>query len=364
MIYETKGELCPQPATEFSPTQPKQVTCVARCRAELRAPTNMHAADVQSILVRHPRYRVLKVLGSGTFGTVALCQDTFYQDDEKKAIKIVSNASKYIYKEIINHRKLRHPHVIQFRRLLELRGQVGIVMEFADGGNLFDYVKQRRRLEETLARWFFQQLILAVDYCHRKGVVNRDIKLENLLLQNDQLFPQLKLCDFGYSKNHDDSLPKSMVGSPNYMAPEVLNMQQYDATLSDIWSCGVVLYVMVVGRYPFHLDRNGNDDLSLEEWREAIRQKVKSLDFEIPAFLTPECRNLIRKILVGFEERASMADILNDPWFSMNLSDSARVMNDKSLARDAEFMAQVEKVQTTEEIERLIAVSINRRIQI
>ncbi|GMH39462.1 hypothetical protein BSKO_07360 [Bryopsis sp. KO-2023] len=318
----------------------------------------MQADDVETILIHHPRYKVLKVLGNGTFGTVALCQDTFYQDDEKKAIKIVSNTSKYIYKEIINHRKLRHPHVIQFRRLLELRGQVGIVMEFADGGNLFDYVKQRRRLEETLARWFFQQLILAVDYCHRKGVVNRDIKLENLLLQNDQLFPQLKLCDFGYSKNDDDSLPKSMVGSPNYMAPEVLSFQRYDATLSDIWSCGVVLYVMVVGRYPFHMDHN--DDLTSDEWREAIMNKIKTLDYNIPSFLTPECRNLIRKILVGFEERASMSDILNDPWFSMNMTEGARTMNDKSLARDAEFMGQMEKVQSTKEIERLISSSMNR----
>lgn len=105
-------------------------------------------------------------------------------------------------------RKLRHPHVIEFRRIFSLPGKLAIVMEYADGGNLFDFVRQKKRLEESLARWFFQQLMIAMDYCHRKGVASRDIKLENILLSQGELLPILKLCDFGYSKHDRHSVAR------------------------------------------------------------------------------------------------------------------------------------------------------------
>lgn len=159
---------------------------------------------------RYSRYECLSILGSGAFGTVALCADTASKQGKKKAIKFISGVTdrKRILGEILNHRILQHPHVIQFSRVINFPGMLGIVMEYANRGNLFQYVKCQRRLDERTARVFFQQIVLAVEYCHRKGVVNRDIKLDNILLQEAGAIPIIKLCDFGYSKNDQDSLPK------------------------------------------------------------------------------------------------------------------------------------------------------------
>lgn len=150
--------------------------------------------------------------------------------------------TKYVERELLNHNRLLHPHIIQFKEVFLTNEYLGISMEFAPGGDMFQYVKQRNGLQEYEARWFFQQLIIALDYCHKIGVVNRDIKLvccactftldqgcidvclpsafanfmqENTLLDNSKR-PLVKMCDFGYSKHAKDSLPKSKVGTPGY----------------------------------------------------------------------------------------------------------------------------------------------------
>lgn len=144
-------------------------------------------------------YCVEQTLGSGSFGTVVKAHDT--RTGKNVAIKFVhaSRMHEYLCCEVRNHRILRHPHVIQFKRVLEVGGHLAIVMEYADGSSLFQVVKKSRRLSEPLARWIFQQLILAVDYCHRKGVASRDIKCENVLLLKSGMLPIVKLSDFGYS---------------------------------------------------------------------------------------------------------------------------------------------------------------------
>lgn len=173
----------------------------------------MDCNEVRALLKQSccKRYECLEILGSGTFGTVALCQDTAYNEETRKAIKIipvtVSN-KKVVLREVLNHRQLRHPHVIQFSRVLGFGGKLGIVMEHANHGTLFGYVKERGKLHESMARFFFQQLVIAVDYCHRKSIANRDIKLDNILLHEDGHIPNAKLCDFGYSKNYENSLTK------------------------------------------------------------------------------------------------------------------------------------------------------------
>jgi serine/threonine-protein kinase SRK2 len=137
-----------------------------------------------------------------------------------------------VEREIHNQRALDHPHIIKFNQVFLTRNYLGIAMEFAAGGDLFDRVRAKGKLSEHEARWFFQQLICAVDYMHSKGVVNRDIKLENSLL-TDHRKPMLKVCDFGYSKNENkDSLPKSMVGTSSYFAPEVVMSSAYDGKAS------------------------------------------------------------------------------------------------------------------------------------
>ncbi|KAK4410279.1 Serine/threonine-protein kinase SAPK7 [Sesamum angolense] len=156
-----------------------------------------------------------------------------------------------VAREIINHRSLRHPNIIRFKEVVLTPTHLAIVMEYAAGGELFDRICTAGRFSENEARYFFQQLISGVSYCHSMQICHRDLKLENTLLDGSPA-PRLKICDFGYSKSSVlHSRPKSTVGTPAYIAPEVLSRREYDGKLADVWSCGVTLYVMLVGAYPF-----------------------------------------------------------------------------------------------------------------
>lgn len=147
----------------------------------------------------HSRYSADTVLGAGSFGVVIRALDK--ESGQPVAIKFVQprKMHDYLESEVCNHRALRHPHVIRFKQALAVEGLLAIVMEYANGSNLRQKVKTDRRLPEPLARWIFQQLILAVDYCHRKGIASRDIKCDNILLIQGQRLPIVKLSDFGYS---------------------------------------------------------------------------------------------------------------------------------------------------------------------
>lgn len=198
-------------------------------------------------------------------------------------------------------------------------------MEFANGGSLFNMVRTQRRLKESMARWFFQQLILAVDYCHKRGVANRDIKLENLLLHMEEGLPHplLKMCDFGYSKADFRSAAKSQVGTLSYMAPEVMKScgAYYDAKVADVWSCGVVLYVMLYGIYPF--DNHGEDN-GLSE-AQKVRKMLDRMEKEAYA-LNPsvavgeECLDMLKGLLKPQpEQRFTIEKVMEHPWFNKKL---------------------------------------------
>jgi serine/threonine-protein kinase SRK2 len=150
--------------------------------------------------------------GKGSFGFVQLAKNA---NGEMVAVKMLKrgDVNKYVEAEILNHSMLRHPHVIQFKEVFLTHEYICIAMEYATGGSLFHYVQKQGRLKEAVARWFFQQLIIGADYCHRRGVANRDIKLENTLLQvvKGLPLPLLKICDFGYSKADFKSAAKSKV---------------------------------------------------------------------------------------------------------------------------------------------------------
>lgn len=159
---------------------------------------------VRELLSYQRRYSAVRILGSGAFGMVVLAEDT--KNNTCVAVKFISadlTQKKYPEREILNHRLLHHPHVIEFKKLFAVPGYLAIVMEYADGCSLFELVKKSKRLGPNMARWIFQQLIIAVDYCHRKGVSSRDIKCENILLNAGGQYPLVKLCDFGYSHLED-----------------------------------------------------------------------------------------------------------------------------------------------------------------
>ena len=224
----------------------------------------------------------------------------------------------------MNHQHLLHPHVVQLREVFAAGPYLAIVMEFVPNGDMFNYVVQRRGLPETEARWFFQQLVLGMDYCHRKGVCNRDIKLENtlLVLQPDKK-PLLKMCDFGYSK-HDqlDSIAASKVGTPGYTAPEVITAGRsgYDGKIADVWSAGVMLYTMLYARYPF--ERPEDKALKAAERTNKVLRRILDVDYffpETPA-ISDSARDLMKRILVAHpSERLTLAQVQHHPWFQTDL---------------------------------------------
>jgi serine/threonine-protein kinase SRK2 len=198
------------------------------------------------------RYELVKDIGSGNFGVARLMRDK--KTRELVAVKYIERGEKIdenVQREIINHRSLRHPNIVRFKEVMLTPTHLAIVMEYAAGGELFERICNAGRFSEDEARFFFQQLISGVSYCHAMQICHRDLKLENTLLDGSPA-PRLKICDFGYSKSSLlHSQPKSTVGTPAYIAPEVLSKKEYDGKVADVWSCGVTLYVMLVGAYPF-----------------------------------------------------------------------------------------------------------------
>ncbi|GIL83875.1 hypothetical protein Vretifemale_12596 [Volvox reticuliferus] len=245
--------------------------------------------------------------------------------------------SKYVADELDNHQLLRHPHIVYCEEVFIDDTSLCIVMEYANCGSLLDLVKLRRGLEEIYARWFFQQLILALHFCHNRGIAHRDIKPENLLLHiyEDLKYPVpiLKMCDFGLSKAVvlPGASAKSCVGTVRYMAPEVLknNEMDYDAMMADVWSCGVVLYVMLYGRYPF--DSKGADRVISKEQkvrRMLDRMKREAYVLNPDVSVTDECMNLLRGMLKPApDQRLTIEKIMAHPWFKKDLPKGAHEMN-------------------------------------
>ncbi|XP_072950831.1 serine/threonine-protein kinase SAPK7-like isoform X1 [Typha angustifolia] len=262
------------------------------------------------------KYELLKDIGSGNFGVARLMRNK--ETKELVAMKYIPRGQKIdenVAREIINHRSLRHPNIIRFKEVVLTPTHLAIVMEYAAGGELFDRICNSGRFSEDEARFFFQQLISGVSYCHFMQICHRDLKLENTLLDGSPA-PRLKICDFGYSKSSLlHSRPKSTVGTPAYIAPEVLSHREYDGKLADVWSCGVTLYVMLVGAYPFE------DPDDPKNFRKTI-ERIRSAQYTIPEYvhLSQDCRQLLSRIFVANSaRRITMREIKNHPWFLKNL---------------------------------------------
>ncbi|KAI7738616.1 hypothetical protein M8C21_011477 [Ambrosia artemisiifolia] len=262
------------------------------------------------------KYEPLKELGAGNFGVARLVKDK--KTKELLAVKYIERGKKIdenVQREIINHRSLRHPNIVRFKEVLLTKTHLAIVMEYAAGGELFSKITSAGRFSEDEARFFFQQLLSGVSYCHSMEICHRDLKLENTLLDGSPT-PRLKICDFGYSKSgllH--SQPKSTVGTPAYIAPEVLSRKEYDGKIADVWSCGVTLYVMLVGAYPFE------DPEDPRNFRKTIG-RIVSVQYSIPDYVrvSADCRHLLSHIFVANpSKRITIAEIKKHPWFLKNM---------------------------------------------
>jgi serine/threonine protein kinase len=240
--------------------------------------------------------------------------------------------SRQVRREIFNLRRFRHPHIIKLYQVLETDRDIYLVMEYVEGGELFDYIVQRGKLPEAEARAYFQQIISAVAYCHSLHVVHRDLKPENLLCAPlkgggsgsspaavaTSAFSHLsaaaqysiKIADFGLSNIvQDGEFLKTSCGSPNYAAPEVIEGKYYSGEEVDVWSCGVILYALLTARLPF-------DD----DYIPHLFQKIKKGKFKMPSYLSTTCQDLIRQLLIVDPlKRITVPEILKHPWFTVNL---------------------------------------------
>ncbi|KAI1824298.1 protein kinase SNF1 [Xylaria intraflava] len=260
---------------------------------------------------RFGAYNVLTTLGEGSFGKVKLA--VHRSTNQQVALKIIAR-NKLISRDMVGRvereieylQLLRHPHIIKLYSVIKTQNEIIMVLEYA-GGELFDYIVSHGKLDDQQARRFFQQMICAVEYCHRHKVVHRDLKPENLLL-DDQL--NVKIADFGLSNiMTDGNFLKTSCGSPNYAAPEVISGKLYAGPEVDVWSCGVILYVLLVGRLPF-------DDDHIPSLFAKIQRGV----FTIPHWIKPEAADLIRKMLqTNPVQRATIEEIRQDPWFLKDL---------------------------------------------
>ncbi|KAI9813598.1 MAG: Protein kinase [Pycnora praestabilis] len=259
------------------------------------------------------QYSIVKTLGEGSFGKVKLA--VHQVSGQKVALKIISrrklmnrDMAGRVEREIQYLQLLRHPHIIKLYTVISTPSEIIMVLEYA-GGELFDYIVQHGKMAEDSARRFFQQMVCGVEYCHRHKIVHRDLKPENLLLDE---FLNVKIADFGLSNiMTDGNFLKTSCGSPNYAAPEVISGKLYAGSEVDVWSCGVILYVLLCGRLPF-------DD----EYIPSLFKKIAQGNFMMPNYLSSGANDLIRKMLVvNPVHRITVQEIRQHPWFVKNLPD-------------------------------------------
>ncbi|QDZ24611.1 serine/threonine protein kinase [Chloropicon primus] len=302
------------------------------------------------------RYDVVKELGSGNFGVTKLVRDK--EGGELLAAKFLERGERIdtnVEREILIHRTMSHPNIVKFKGVSLSQADLVILMEYASGGELFSHIQKKGKIPESEARYFFQQLICGVAYCHVKGVCHRDLKLENALLHREEDgAPRVKICDFGYSKsNLLHSNPKSTVGTPAYIAPEVLTPgntgQQYNGQIADVWSCGVLLYVMLVGSYPFE---DPNDQRNL---RKSI-QRTLACKYSFPshASISEECKHLLTRIFVLCDKRITIDEIMKHPWFLVNLPLELQAQMNQNAATSAPEEGLNELGQSVEDIKACI----------
>ncbi|XP_058184428.1 CBL-interacting serine/threonine-protein kinase 14-like [Rhododendron vialii] len=256
------------------------------------------------------KYELGKLLGQGAYAKVYHARNL--KTGQSVAIKAMSlenvlkrGLTEHVKREISIMHRLHHPHIVHILEVLATKTKIYFVLEFAKGGELWTKVKGRR-LSEDVSRKYFQQLISALGYCHSRGVFHRDLKGENLLLDENL---NLKVTDFGLSavtaQIQPDGLLHTLCGTPAYLAPEILANKGYDGAKVDIWSCGIILYALNAGYFPFS-DRNII----------MLYRKIFKGEFRCPEWMSPELKRLLHRLLDSNPNtRITVDQIIDDPWF-------------------------------------------------
>ncbi|XP_077058169.1 serine/threonine-protein kinase MARK1 isoform X1 [Siphateles boraxobius] len=288
--------------TPAPPTKSASRQSLPRCRN-----------SVASITDEQPHignYRLLKTIGKGNFAKVKLARHVL--TGREVAVKIIDKTQlnptslQKLFREVRIMKVLNHPNIVKLFEVIETEKTLYLIMEYASGGEVFDYLVAHGRMKEKEARAKFRQIVSAVQYCHQKRIVHRDLKAENLLLDADM---NIKIADFGFSNEFTiGSKLDTFCGSPPYAAPELFQGKKYDGPEVDVWSLGVILYTLVSGSLPF-------DGQNLKE----LRERVLRGKYRIPFYMSTDCENLLKKLLVlNPGKRGSLEQIMKDRW--MNVS--------------------------------------------
>nr|XP_029708193.1 serine/threonine-protein kinase MARK2-like isoform X20 [Aedes albopictus] len=289
------------------------------------------------------KYKLLKTIGKGNFAKVKLAKHV--PTSKEVAIKIIDktqlNASSLqkLYREVRIMKLLDHPNIVKLFQVIETEKTLYLVMEYASGGEVFDYLVLHGRMKEKEARAKFRQIVSAVQYCHQKRIIHRDLKAENLLLDSEM---NIKIADFGFSNQFTPgSKLDTFCGSPPYAAPELFQGRKYDGPEVDVWSLGVILYTLVSGSLPF-------DGATLRE----LRERVLRGKYRIPFYMSTDCENLLKKFLVlNPAKRASLESIMKDKWMNMGYEDDELTP----------YVEPKPDLKDQKRIEALVAMGYNRQ---
>ncbi|KAH8295053.1 hypothetical protein KR018_006426 [Drosophila ironensis] len=262
-------------------------------------------------------YKIIKTLGKGNFAKVKLALHV--PTGREVAIKVIdktqlnSSARQKLYREVRIMKLLNHPNIVRLFQVIESERTLYLVMEYASRGELFDHLVKNGRMRERDARVIFRQLVSAIQYCHSKFVVHRDLKAENLLLDQHM---NIKIADFGFGNTFDPNAQlETFCGSPPYAAPELFMGRKYAGPEVDAWSLGVVLYTLVSGSLPF-------DGGTLKE----LRERVLRGKYRVPYYISMDCENLMRKFLVlNPAKRTTLTAVMSDKWINMGHDESDRL---------------------------------------
>ncbi|KAM9728422.1 MAP/microtubule affinity-regulating kinase 4 isoform 4-T5 [Menidia menidia] len=253
-------------------------------------------------------YRLLKTIGKGNFAKVKLARHI--RTGREVAIKIIDKSQlnptslQKLFREVRIMKGLNHPNIVQLFEVIETEKTLYLVMEYASGGEVFDYLVSHGRMKEVEARAKFRQIVSAVHYCHMKNIVHRDLKAENLLLDADA---NIKIADFGFSNEFTlGNKLDTFCGSPPYAAPELFQGKKYDGPEVDVWSLGVILYTLVSGSLPF-------DGQNLKE----LRERVLRGKYRVPFYMSTDCEGILRRFLVlNPGKRCTLEQVMKDKWIN------------------------------------------------
>ncbi|EGN96510.1 hypothetical protein SERLA73DRAFT_92984, partial [Serpula lacrymans var. lacrymans S7.3] len=264
-------------------------------------------------------WKVGRTIGKGSSGRVRIARHS--TTGQYAAVKIVSknvllnsmnnlgDSAEHmllsIEREIVIMKLINHPNIMRLYDVWETSSELYLILEYVEGGELFDYLCNKGRLSTSEALGYFQQIISAIHYCHSFNIAHRDLKPENLLMDQNK---NIKVADFGmaaWQASSNNGMLRTACGSPHYAAPEVVMGQEYNGSASDIWSCGVILFALLVGRLPF-------DDEDLY----TLLEKVKRSTFDMPSNIDPLAQDLISKMLrKDVSQRITIPEILRHPFY-------------------------------------------------